>query len=264
MRQAWPLPIVRSPLHRPLLGLRSCVEQSVCFRAPKSVSKPTHFCASPYKTGTTYMAGRFKGRNRVAHEPFHYTSIRRRGDALFFQRRAARLSLDLECSGFLANQLRMIRDALPEARVIHLVRPFTEWLPSAISYFTELADRVRYNYVCRRVFDPITTYPIDCFFRLPSVAQATIVESLLQWWLSAYEEGMADPLCLRIPLWSLDDRIEEVEEFLRLRADRSAVPWKRASNTKVPMSPSDYIDLSPYAGRIEAVEHPASARGYTS
>jgi hypothetical protein len=245
---------VRSRLHLPLLAMRSSLERGAVFRARGTPPPHTAFCASPYKTGTTYIAGRFAGRNRVAHEPLHYTTIRHLSDTTFFSRRLAHLGLAFECSGFLANHLATIRACLPAARVIYLVRSFSDWLPSVVTYFSKLRGQVRYNYVCRLLFDRITVHPLDRFLSLTGDHQRTVVESLLTWWLSAYEEAMADPLCLLMPLDALDDRITEVEDFLHLRADRSVRPWKRAAAEKYLLTPSDFLDLQPYAARIEAVE----------
>lgn len=246
--------LVRSPLHLPLLAMRSSLERAAVFRPRGTPAPHTAFCASPYKTGTTYIAGRFAGCNRVAHEPLHYTTLRHLNDSAFFSRRLAHLGLAFECSGFLANQLATIRASLPTARVIYLVRPFSEWLPSVVTYFSKLCEQVHHNYVCRLLFDRITVHPLDRFLSLTGDHQQAVVASLLNWWLAAYEEAMADPLCLLMPLDALDERIDEVEDFLHLRADRSVRPWKRAAGTKYLLQPADFLDLQPYASRIKAVE----------
>lgn len=246
--------LVRSKFHAPLLALRSSIEYRSVVHSKRCSLPQTAFCASPYKTGTTYLAGRFARRNRVAHEPMHHTTIQRLTDARFFMQRLAYLGNAFECSGFLAGHLELIRASLPDARVIYLHRPFEDWLTSFISYFSSLGEQVRYNYVCRLLFDQITCYPVDSFFSLPDDAKHTVVTALLNWWLATYEEAIADPLCLLMPLHALDDRITEVEDFLRLRACRSARPWKRAAREKQPLHVADLIDLTPYASRIAAVE----------
>lgn len=246
--------LVRSWLHLPILAIRSSLERGAVLRTRTSPAPHTAFCASPYKTGTTYLAGRFAGCNRVAHEPLHYTTLRHLNDTTFFSHRLAHLGLAFECSGFLANQLTTIRASLPTARVIYLVRPFSDWLPSVVTYFSKLREQVHHNYVCRLLFDRITVHPLDHFLSLTGDHQRRVVESLLKWWLSAYEEAMADPLCLLMPLDALDERIDEVEDFLHLRADRSVRPWKRAAPEKYLLKPAEFLDLQPYASRIKAVE----------
>ena len=242
---------VRSPAYRMLLETRSAAEVLRVRRtSPRPV--PTRYCISPYKTGTTYVAGLFDS-SRSAHEPLHYTTLRRLGDVGFLQRRATFLDLELESSGFFAGHLCALRTFAPSAPVLHLIRPPEVWIGSVLSYFEKLSSRVRFNYVARLVFDPITHTRLDEFFRASPASQASAVSSLLRYWLRVYEEAAADAHSLIVPLDQVDDRLGEIESFLSLRATASARPWKRRNPSKRPLRVADHLDPAPLLARIEAL-----------
>ncbi len=218
---------------------------------PCSAAPPTRaYCISPYKSGTTYIAGLFKTpSNRVAHEPMHYTTLKNIHDITFLTRRARYLSLDLESSGFFADKLHILRMFSPSAPVLFLSRHPELWIGSVINYFARLNSSVNFNYTARLYFDPICQCPIDQFFNLEFVSQQHVIHALLKYWLSVYERAVSDPFSLVVDLENLDNQISEVADFIHLQPNAKGA-WKREGVDKKRLVVKDYVKVCDYNERL--------------
>jgi len=244
--------IVRSPLHKSMLIIRSWIEE-VRIRRVRGIAGGTKaYCISPYKTGTTYVCGLFSEGNRVAHEPFHHTTLRRLSDSAFLEKRAGYLSLDLESSGFFSNRLLQLRMFAPSVPVLFMCRSPEAWIGSVINYFAQLDKQVHYNYVSRLFFDPICRFAVERFYEMSADGQRHIVQSLLGFWLDVYETAKRDPGAMIVPLEQLSDKLQSVEDFLGLKARRLGA-WQRSNKTKQTFVLSDHIDPLPYRQRVAAI-----------
>src|SRR5690554_1095857 len=111
--------LVRTKFYPGLLEVRSYIEYfQVFFGAKASLINNTAYCISPYKTGTTYFSALFECKSM--HEPLMYTTIRNMDDISFLLKRSDFLSIDLECSGFFADKLPLVRKFAPNSKVIFL------------------------------------------------------------------------------------------------------------------------------------------------
>ena len=238
--------LVSTPFYRALLEIRSFFQWIKIRLNPNDGFVSTSYCISPYKSGTTYFAGLFSGVASSNHEPLMHVTIRNIDDLQFLKRRAIYLNLDLECSGFFAGRLSLLRRFAPQARVVFLSRHPEEWIGSVVNYFSKLNDIVSYNYVARLIFDPICGVPIENFFNLGFSERKVIVSALMEYWLKVYQEAEADDNVMIVPLLELDDRIEEVASFLGLPVPSAEGVWKRENAQKKEFSISDYIDADKY------------------
>jgi hypothetical protein len=157
----------------------------------------------------------------------------------------------MECSGFFAGHLSKLRLIFPDSPVIYLKRPPEAWITSVINYFSSLADSINYNYVCRILFDRVCfSHPIDRFFSSDDRERSLILKYLLEYWIRVYEEAVKDPYALIIPLTDVDARIEEIEDFISMRACSGRRIWKRENPKKESIRLSRYIDLSVYKDKL--------------
>src|SRR5690554_1063940 len=145
--------LVKTSLYHFLLFIRSTFQYHYVriFKRVERVN--TVYCISPYKTGTTYFSALFDC--KAEHEPLMHATITHMGDMDFLAKRASFLNLDLECSGFFADKLSVLRRLAPNAKLVFLSRHPEAWIGSVVNYFSKLDGQVSYNYVARLVFDPI-------------------------------------------------------------------------------------------------------------
>ena len=245
---AW---ITRSPAHRPVLRARSFLERRRVNAAPPQPIR-TRYCISPYKTGCGYLTHLFRSHDQqAAHAPLHHTSLLHLDDPDFLARRAALLKLRLECSGFLAGRLALVRSYAPRVPVLYLRRSPATWMGSLIHHLAGLERSMHYNFVGRLVFEPLCGGPVENFFRLDGAMQARIVRALVAYWIRVYSEPQNDEHALTVPLRNLHERLEEVEDFLGMQAARSSRPWSRSGRSKHAISLRDYADLDDLSPAVE-------------
>lgn len=244
--------LAATPLYRPLLELRRYRETMQVMRVASAPFR-TCYCASPYKTGTTYIAGLFQEGHRVAHEPLQYTTMRRMGDINFMRSRRAFLSLDLECSGFFSAHLDLLKRIAPASPLLFTSRAPDEWIGSLLNYFEQLDNRVTYNYIARLFFDPVCGHPIERFYRLNDQAQHDVVVRLLDFWSRVYSAAAAEPHALVVDLSDVDRRLSDIEEHFGLRASRKPDIWRRATPRKKPFRIRDYIDAARYQAKVASL-----------
>jgi hypothetical protein len=239
--------LVKSILHHRLLALRSFYERRLVMGHSDGRLIKTAYCVGPYKTGTTFVASVFSADNRVAHEPMHYTTLKMIDDPAFLRNRAHYLNLDLECSGFWAGRLHELRDIVPDARILCIMRSPASWIESVINYFCRLSESIRYNYVARLHFDEITKYPVDSFFNLPNQQQSMVVRQLADYWLRCYDQALTDERALLVRLELLSEQVDQIESFVGLKALHHASAFKRESKNKTKINICDYIDSRAYS-----------------
>ncbi len=245
--------LVSTPLYRPLLEVRSAFQFWSVLLAKDKEYPSTAYCISPYKSGTTYLSGLFSSVAKSAHEPMMYATLKNINNKNFMRKRGVYLNLDLECSGFFAGKIEMLRAIAPQAKILYLSRHPEQWIGSVVNYFAALRGKVSHNYVARLVFDPICEWPVDKFYDLEVGAQRHIVLKLMEFWIEVYRQGMSDDQSMVIPLKEVDDRIHEVSEFLGLPAVVPGNAWKRENSRKKNFVLSDYLDLSDYVERVKSL-----------
>ncbi|WP_336175051.1 hypothetical protein [Alloalcanivorax xenomutans] len=244
--------LVSTPLYKPMLKARSIFEEHIIKGlGPREGKVNTAYCISPYKSGTTYFSGLFSEKSKSNHEPFMYTTIRNMDDTSFLVKRARWLDLDLECSGFFAGKLQVLRSFAPESPVIFLSRHPETWIGSVVNYFSQLKGKVSYNYVARLIFDPLCDYPVDEFYDLEDDKKKKIVENLIEYWISIYLEAELDPLSIIVPLDEVDSRLKDISQFLGLPYAPPSEVWKRENRKKKEFSLSDYVDINEYEESVQ-------------
>ena len=249
--------LLKTPLYPYLLKLRSFYEYKSISSADLSGKelKKTAYCISPYKTGTTYVSELFRKSCKVAHEPLSYTTLIHIEDENFLRKRAEFLNLDLECSGFFANRLKVLRKFAPDSPVLFLSRSPESWIGSVVNYFEQLGERVSYNYVSRLVFDSICGEKIEDFYVLSSEKQSRVVSNLLKYWIEVYSDAKNDKNVLIVPLESVDGNLEKIEYFFGYKAVSGGDVWKRKNKKKKPFFLDDYIDVNAYKNKNELSGH---------
>jgi len=234
--------VASSALHSKLLSARSAVEYRRYRDSPAAGGKVTSYCASPYKTGTTFVAGLFEPGNKVAHEPIHYTTLRHIDDVAFLAARRHGLSLDLESSGLFAHRLKVLRLSAPDSPVLLVYRPFVEWAESLINYLTELSGRVGVNYVARHVFDDVLSIPIETFAKVTTAEKTRAVEGLFDYWIECYLWGLADDRSMIVRLRDVEQRIQSIATFLCIDAPENRKVWRRSNDNKRQLGVADIVN----------------------
>lgn len=242
--------LVKTPLYYYLLKLRATFQvYNVMVATRNSIQKEckTAYCISPYKTGTTYMSGLFKDTCKTAHEPLQFTTLLNINNVDFLKNRAKYLNLDIECSGFFANRLSLVREFAPTAPVLFLIRSPEDWIGSVVNYFAKIGEQVSYNYIDHMFFEPICGASVAKFYSFPLIKQSSMVSRLLQYWINVYSKALNDPRALVIPLENIDEHLMEIEDFFeqKVKTDRSKI-WRRENKDKKQFYLSDYIDLNLY------------------
>ncbi len=134
--------LVSTPLYRPLLQARSTIQYLMVMLSNKGPDRKTAYCISPFKSGTTYFAGLFSEASKSEHEPLMHATLSNINNEVFMKKRAGYLNLDLECSGFFAGKLEVLRRISPDAKVIYLTRHPEEWIGSVVNYFSRLGKKL--------------------------------------------------------------------------------------------------------------------------
>lgn len=245
--------LVSSLAYKSLLRIRSLLQFFRVMFLPVIGHRETAYCVSPYKSGTTYFSGLFSKVCRSEHEPMMHATLLNFNNSRFLKRRARNLKLDLECSGFFAGRLSTLRRFAPHAKVIFLTRHPEEWIGSVVNYFSDLSDRVTYNYVARLIFDPICIWHVDQFYNLTFSQQRDVVRRLLLFWIDVYTEALQDKQSMVVPLEEVDTRLAEISDFLGLPRGHAAGVWKRENRSKRDFSLADYIDLSQYVDKVKLI-----------
>lgn len=242
--------IVASKLYPYALKIRSLISYFLInlFGRLRQNKRGTVYCISPYKSGTTFFSQIFICKSR--HEPFMHLTINKIDNSKFIKRRHDFLDLDLECSGFFAHNLKSLRSACPNARVIYLVRHPETWIRSVLNYFYNLNEKVSYNYVARLVFDPICKYPVDEFYQLSVREQSFIVTRLLEYWINVYKEAYQDSKCMVMDLKNVEKNRIKVERFTGLKMGSQEGVWKRENSSKREFLLKEYIDVSKYREQV--------------
>lgn len=244
--------LAATPVYRPLLELRRLWQVRQVMGAITPPSR-TCYCVSPYKTGTTYIAGLFQEHHRVVHEPLQYATLRRVEDVDFMRFRQAFLSLDLECSGFFSAHLSLLKQVAPEAPLLFVSRAPDEWIGSLLNYFEQLDMRVAYNYLARLFFDPVCGHPVERFYRLDDWKQHDVVVRLLDFWSQVYSAAVAEPHALVVDLSEVDRRLPDIEDHFALRASRKPGIWRRETPRKKPFCIRDYVDAARYQAKVASL-----------
>lgn len=243
--------LVKTPLYRPLLELRSRREFAKVQSAELG-SFATGYCISPFKTGTTYISEHFGNFQQTAHEPLQYTTLKNLENVDFLKRRASYLNVALESSGFFAGRMSLLRQFAPNAPTLSIYRDFESWVTSFLSYFSDLSDSLSYNYIARHIFDPICHAPIDQFFSLDKQTQDSVILGLFEYWCNAYEDALADPQTRFVNIKEIDANLNSIAEFLNLEngqlSDRA---WTRSNKKKRHIEVSSI--LNDYALRAEKI-----------
>lgn len=240
--------LARSPFYVYLLRIRTFFQVFSIKVFSHSTPVSTVYCISPYKSGTTYFSGLFDCKSQ--HEPLMHATINHMDDMDFLRKRASRLNLDLECSGFFAGKIHVLREFAPNSKVIYLSRHPELWIGSVVNYFSALDRKVSYNYVARLIFDPICGYPVESFYSLDNAKQSHLVERLLVYWIAVYSEAIQDSLSLVVPLDRIDEKLPDIEMFSGLKVKSLHGVWKRENKDKKYFKLSDYVDLSVYRDEI--------------
>jgi len=243
--------LINTRIYKGLLTIRSVVQIffiKYLFRESASLNS-TVYCISPYKTGTTYFSGLFNCRS--SHEPLMHATIRNINDMDFLERRRKFLDLDLECSGFFADKLELVRRFAPDSKIVFLIRNPESWIGSVVNYFEKLDKKVSYNYVARMIFDPICRYPVEKFYYLNKSEQTFVIESLLTYWIEVYGQAISSENCLVVELDNIDECVEEIECFTGFKATNSQSVWKRENKNKKRFELADYIDVSKFSRQVK-------------
>lgn len=243
--------LVKSIFYRLLLVLRSRAYYFYIKNFVNAVRIDTVYCISPYKTGTTYFSGLFE--SCCAHEPLMHATITNMDDLDFLKKRAAFLRLDLECSGFFADKLSLVREFAPGAKVIFLSRHPEDWIGSVVNYFSKIDQQLSYNYVARLIFDPICDHPVEMFYSLDEPKRQHIVEKLLEYWICVYSKAKDDDLALVVPLNEIDAYNGEIECFAGLKIVGGGSAWRRENTSKKNFTLSEYVDVKKYRENVRGL-----------
>lgn len=242
--------VVGSFLYKSLLELR-CLKQLILINFKLKKNPIKAYCISPYKTGTTYIAGLFAEHAQVSHEPLNYLTLKNINNIEFLRKRSNYLGLDLECNGAFASRLQSIRIISPTAPVLYILRDPNDWINSFIAYMTALNNRISYNYILRILFDDMTTYPVDEYQHLTNNSKRVVITALLEYWLQSYEEAALDENCLIVDIAQIDSRIDEIELHLGLKSTNNHNVWKREGSSRDMINIYDFIPVEKYRNRIE-------------
>jgi len=225
--------IVKSPVYAFFRRIKDLMEYLKILIKKKGEGRTKSYCISPYKTATTYVAGAMSGNYKAEHEPFQHLTLKNIQNINFLKARSEYLSLDIECSGFFAGKLDLIRSYDSNARILMVYRPFEKWVKSFINHAKYLSGRMHDVYMHRMVFDSILEARVEDFHDLDKSEKLRIMERLFVYYESSFLQGSSDKKCLIVPLKYLDESWDAVLAFLNLEKraiDKHA--WKRESKLK--------------------------------
>ena len=148
--------VVRSPLHKLTLDIKGRIELSKFSKINNQITgNSTAYCISPYKTGTTYLAGCY-AKGVSAHEPLDYLSLKqldKNFDDLFI-RRLNTLNLKLECSGFFSAYIDELA-AHPIAKdfnFIVILRSPSSWITSTVNFWAKIGNDKHHFHIDNELF----------------------------------------------------------------------------------------------------------------
>jgi len=242
--------IARTPFYPWLLDFRAFIESILVNISVFKKRKGTVYCIGPYKSGTTYFSQLFHCKS--LHEPMQYTTIKNINNSDFLLKRKNFLDLDLECSGFFADRLALVKMFAPEAKIIYLSRHPEVWIGSVVNYFHKINDITSYNYIARLIFDPICGHPVDNFYNLSPLEQREVVVALIEYYIKIYSKAQKDENTLVVPLDKIKEQIIEIELWTGLKSKHND-PWKRENSDKRSFKLVDYIDISLYTESVRGL-----------
>ncbi|WP_370391761.1 hypothetical protein [uncultured Winogradskyella sp.] len=216
-----------------------------------TVSRPsstvrTVLCISPYKTGTTFIAGLF--RKEVAkHEPLHYISYKLLDKDFdkYFQKRMAYLNLKLECSGLWSAYVDDLASnaTSKDLDYICVLRSPSSWVTSVINYWNE-PFMLDFHFDIQNEFfwkNKVGVNLREFNFDRESKTNEEIIEKLISFYFDFTEKTKNIRNLTYIHLHDIKKKISCIEDLLGEKANVKN-SWKRQNKNKRFIYKNDEID----------------------
>ncbi|WP_298789319.1 hypothetical protein [uncultured Allomuricauda sp.] len=185
--------IVRTPLHKTAIEIKAKkIVKGFSKENNAILNNKTIYSISPYKTGTTFLAGCFNYAIS-AHEPIHYASVKTMAEDFdaFFVRRLNTLDLKLESSGFWSAYIDELANhtIAKELTYICILRKPASWVTSVINHWYQIKKyRQHYFWTNELFWKKIVGVDLSNFFNYDEQEQQEIVSKMLQFYMSFTEK----------------------------------------------------------------------------
>lgn len=222
--------IVRTPLHKTAIELKAKkIVKGFSKENNKILNNRTVYSISPYKTGTTFLAGCFDY-NLSAHEPIHFASVKTMAEDFdgFFVRRLNTLDLKLESSGFWSAYIDELSNhhIAKELTYICILRKPSSWVTSVINHWFQIKKyRQNYFWTNELFWKKIVGVDLSNFFDYNDKEQEEIVSKMLAFYMSFTEKTSKLKNVHYVWIRDLQDFLPTLENLLNEEAkpDKSEV-----------------------------------------
>ncbi|NAY91219.1 hypothetical protein GTQ34_04740 [Muricauda sp. JGD-17] len=181
--------IVRTPLHKTAIELKAKkIWKGFSKENSKILDNRTIYSISPYKTGTTFLAGCFDY-SISKHEPIHYASVKKMEEDFdgFFIRRLNSLNLKLESSGFWSAYVDQLANHHigKDLTYICILRKPSSWVTSVVNHWYQI-KRYRQNYFWTNelFWKKIVGVDLSNFYEYSEEQQNDIISKMLDFYMS--------------------------------------------------------------------------------
>lgn len=224
--------LLRSSAGRSARDLEAIVQLKLIQLTSKVLTKNHVLCISPYKTGTTFLAGCYS-KTIASHEPLRYATLRYINDCQkdLFYRRLRFLGLSLECSGHFSAYANEFKRSLPgKVRCICIGRPPSQWITSVINYWKALHEEgfEKADYIDRLFWRPAIGESLYGFFENDELRREKIIAGLERFYLRFVENAIEIPGMVFVPLENLVERLPEIDDMVGVRS-KPGKAWRRSN-----------------------------------
>ena len=215
-------------------------------QTPADDTVRTNYCISPFKTGTTFVAGLFP-QDVSAHEPLAHCTLTHIDNADFLRRRKAMLNLRVEASGFFSMIAEEFVQQNPDDNILFMLRDPAAWIGSALDYGRKIRQQVGFSYGRKLYWGRIGVPPLNLFYQSSDQEKQTTIDTMLRFWLRTYDVARRHDNCHMIKLEDLDQKIDELEDFFGMKAVNADTAWRRVNKDRTSISIWDHVSRQDYA-----------------
>ena len=200
----------------------------------KIVGHRTVYSISPYKTGTTFLAGAYD-QKISRHEPIHHLSLKglERDFDTFFIRRLNTLNLKLECSGYWSAYIEQLsrHSIAKDLQYICLLRKPSAWINSTVNYWHRPWDKIQYDYVTELFWKPKVGITPRKFMYADAQEQEGMIEKLSTYYFKYLRQTQILSNVHYVNLEEIEPFFTVLDEIIQEKADPKK-SWRRENKAK--------------------------------
>jgi hypothetical protein len=231
--------VVRSPLHKLTYDIKGRIELSKFSNINDQITgNSTVYCISPYKTGTTYLAGCY-AKEVSAHEPLDYLSLKQLDKNFndIFIRRLNTLNLKFECSGFFSAYIDELA-AHPIAKDLNFVvilRSPSSWITSTVNFWAKIGKDKHHFHIDNELFwKKKIGIDLNMLLHVSEKERALVLEKLIDFYMGFTKKTQKLNNVYYIQLKEIDSYLPALDRLIgetsnpkssKVNANKSKVFW---------------------------------------